>query len=219
MDLLFADVDLAGKAGKYVMYVLAVAGGFLIGNLLTLVLCRLAAKLVFKRKMYDNLERALRVIGGIVLAALVAYLLFRFGTGWGFGGSGAGEGDGTGAPTKGGEQPDTSKDKTPPKKVEPTPKDDPAELASGMKVTILDANAFPRSFRFEGEKTGVDLPAAKERLRKQFDASAGKLKFMDLLIYKNSSSEGNPIIQEFEAFAHDLGLRTARKKLDQLVPQ
>ena len=62
MDALFADVDVAGKAGKYVMYVLAVAGGFLIGNLLTLVLCRIAAKMVIKDKLNTQLERALRIL-------------------------------------------------------------------------------------------------------------------------------------------------------------
>ena len=99
MEPLFADLDVAGKAGQYVMYVLAVAGGYLIGNLFTLLICRVMAKLVFKKHMNLKFERALRIVGGIVVAALIAFLLFRFGHGWGLGGSGSGEGQGSGGQT------------------------------------------------------------------------------------------------------------------------
>jgi hypothetical protein len=165
-----------------------------------------------------QLERALRAIGGLIVAALVAFLLFRFGTGWGLGGSGAGEGEGSGAPTKGGDQPNTAVEKQPPTKVDPTPPPDPAELASGLRVTIMRAGRHPQTFRFEGDREPVDLAAARERLRTMHEASMGRLKFLDLVIYRNSTAEGHPDIQTFEGFAHDLGLRTGRQKLDQNLP-
>ena len=80
------------NVGKVVLGALAVAGGFLIGNLLTLVACRILAKFAFKRKFNPTLEKALRVIGGIALAILVAFLVFQGGSGWGFGGGGSGDG-------------------------------------------------------------------------------------------------------------------------------
>lgn len=218
MDVLLADVDFATKAGKYVMYVLAVAGGFLIGNLLTWALCRIVAKFVLKERLPVMLERVLRILGGLALAALVAFLLFRFGTGWGFGGSGAGEGDGTGAPTKGGEQPDTSKEKTPPTKVQPTVKEDPAVLATGMKVIVLPANPELRLFRLEGDKQPLTLAEVEDRIRRRHADTGDKLKFIDLLIYRDSVAEIHPDIAALEAFAHDLGLKTARKKLDLPLP-
>ena len=216
MEALLADADVTTKAGRYVMYVLAVAGGFLIGNLLTWLLCRLTAKAMFRQKMPEPIERALRVIGGIVVAALVAFLLFRFGTGWGLGGTGSGEGEGSGGHTP--NQTDPGQTQKQPK-ADPKPKEDEPVLATGLKVTILRGASFPKTFQFEGEPEGVDLATAKEKLKKRLDDSQGRLKFMDLLIYRNSTEGGHPVVQEFEAYAHDLGLRTARKRLDQTLPE
>jgi hypothetical protein len=72
---------------------------------------------------------------------------------------------------------------------------------------------------FEGETEGVDFAAAKEKLRQRLDDSQGRLKFVDVLIYKNSTAEKSLLIEDLENFAHDLGLRTSRKKLDQLLPE
>ena len=109
-------------------------------------------------------------------------------------------------------------EKEQPKKVDPKKKD-PATPATGLKVTILRGSSFPKTFLFDGEAVGVELAAAKDKLRKRFDESTGRLKFVDVVIYRNSTAEIHPVIQEFEAFAHDLGLKTARKKLDQPLPE
>lgn len=214
MDLPLADVDLATKAGKYVMYVLAVAGGFLLGNLFSWLVCRLTAKFLLKRTLPVQLERALRVLGGLLVAALVAFLLFRFGSGWGLGGTGSGEGEGSGgiAPNQ------TEAGKQPKPVVEPK-KDSEPVLATGVAVTVLTGPSYPKSFRFEGTTEGLDLEAAKAELRRRKEASTGKLLFMDLLIYKNSTAEGHQIVQAFEEYAQELGLRTARKKLDESLPE
>lgn len=217
MELLFAEVDVAAKAGKYVMYVLAVAGGFLIGNLATLIVCRLVARLLLKRKLNLQLERALRILGGLLLAALIAFLLFRFGTGWGLGGTGSGEGDQEGGPAKE-TDPANVKDNQTPKTVDPK-KDEPAKLATGIKIVILRGSDYPKSYRFEGEAEGVDFVTAKEKLRKRLDDSTGQLKFIDIVIYRNSTAEKTALIEDFEAFAHDLGLKTGRKKIDQPLPE
>jgi hypothetical protein len=200
--------------GRVVLGVLAVAGGFLVGNLLTLILCRLVAKAAFHTRMNHRLEQALRILGGIALAVLVAWLVFRGGPGWGFGGTGSGEGEGAGGPSP--KDTDPSKEARP--KVVPK-KDEEAILASGVKVTVLRGSAYPKTFRFEGEAEGMDLAAAKEKLRHRKEASMGKLQFMDLLIYRNSTAEGNLLIQDFEEYAHGLGLRTSRQKLDQSLPE
>ncbi|HKB02649.1 MAG TPA: hypothetical protein VKD90_10540 [Gemmataceae bacterium] len=215
MDFLLADVDVAAKAGRYVIYALAVAGGFLIGNLLTLLICRVLAKMMFKRKLPEQLERALRVLGGILLAALVAWLLFQFGSGWGLGGTGTGEGEGSGGPTN---QTDQVKGKAEPN-VDPKSKEPEPFLATGIKVTVWRASAFPNTFLFEGETQAVELSAAKEKLRKRIEESKGNLKFVDLVVYKNSTALTNSVIEDFENFAYELGLKTARKKLDQSLPE
>lgn len=217
MDPLFADADVTTKVGRYVIYVLAVAGGFLAGNILTLILCRVAARLMFKRRMYEQLERSLRIIGGVIVAILVAYLLFRFGTGWGLGGTGSGEGEGSGGPVP--NQTEQGKDKQSPAKVDSKTKEDPAFLASGVKITILRGRDYPKSYLFDGETEGVEFAIAKEKLRKRLEESQGRLKFVDILIYKNSTADQSALVKDLVDFADDLGLRTSRKKLDQSLPE
>ena len=71
LDPLFADADVTTKVGRYVIYVLAVAGGFLVGNILTLILPR-CPRLMFSGGCTNSSNG--RIIGGTV-AILVAYLL------------------------------------------------------------------------------------------------------------------------------------------------
>ena len=180
MELPLADVDVAAKAGKYVMYVLAVAGGYLIGNVLTWFLCRLVAKLALHKKPNHQLERALRVLGGIAVAALVAFLLFRFGAGWGLGGSGTGEGEGSGglAPSitpQTPEQPKTDPKKSPPTEV----------ISSTLRVRIEPATSYPRTFRIESSDEAFDLAAAKKALE-TFRAKVKGEPRLEVRVYQNS---------------------------------
>ena len=208
VDLLFADIDVAAKAGRYVIYVLAVFGGFLVGNVLTLILCRLLAKAMLKRRMPEQLERAPRVIGGILIAALVAFLLFRMGPGWGLGGSGTGEGEGSGGPSSESKQgPGKEKTSTTSPNVE-------IVQASRLRVTIQRAASYPQTFRFEGEPEAVDLGAAKEKLRKRATDSKGKLQLVEIAVYKDSTAVDNRDVREFIDFANEIGIPTRVDKVN-----
>jgi hypothetical protein len=211
VEPLFADLDVAGKAGQYVMYVLAVAGGYLIGNLLTWLICRLTAKLVFKKHMNLKLERALRILGGIVVAALIAYLLFRFGHGWGLGGSGSGEGQGSGGQTP--NITDPAKDKQP--KVEP--KDPDTILSPVLLVQIERPTDYPRTFRFKGDAEGVDLAAAKKRLVDLTKSSKGEPR-LELRVYQNSTESGHPDVRDLIDYAHSLRFSTRVEKINDRIP-
>jgi hypothetical protein len=213
VDLLLADVDVATKAGKYVMYVLAVAGGFLIGNILTLILCRLCAKAFFKSRMPDPIERALRIIGGILLAALVAFLLFRFGTGWGLGGTGSGEGEGSGGQAP--NQSDKGKEGQP--KIDPKPKELDTVVSPVVRVRIGKAIEYPKTFRFEGEPEGIDLAAAKKRLADLVKSAKGEPR-LELRVYQNSTETGHPDVKELIDHAHSLRFSTRVDKLDEQLP-
>jgi hypothetical protein len=211
---LFADLIPAAMVEEFVKYALAVVGGYIAGNIATLILCRVIARYGAKERMGVPLERALRTIGGFIVAIIVA--LFLFPGGWGRGGPGTGQGEGSGGETSGKDK--QANDKQPPAKVDEKRKDDAATLASGLKVTILRGKDYPKSYLFEGESEGIDFAAAKEKLRQRLEASEGRLKFVDVLIYKNSTAEKSALIEDLETFAHDLGLRTSRKKLDQSLP-
>lgn len=212
LDLLLADADLAAKAGKYVMYVLAVAGGFLLGNLFTWVVCRIGAKLIFKDRMNTQLERALRILGGIVVAALVAYLLFRFGTGWGLGGSGSGEGEGSGgiAPSNTPQSPEQPK--TDPKKSPP-----PEVVSSTLRVRIEAASPNPPTFRFESAVEAISLAEAKKALD-EFKAKVKGEPRLEIRVYQNSTAVDHPTVQALIAHAHELSFATRVDKVGERVP-
>lgn len=216
MDPLFANMF--ANAGRVVLGALAVAGGFLIGNVLTLLLLRVLAKFMWKQRLNETLEKAIRFIGGLALAILVAFLVFRGGSGWGLGGDGDGQGTGQGGEGKVDDNPGKEK-VNPAKKVEPKPSDPKVVEVTEVRVTILSAKEFPNSFLFEGAKAAVDLEGAKKTLRELREQSNGKLRLLDLLIYKDSTAESNPIVLELEEHAHLLGLNTARKKIDRKLSE
>jgi hypothetical protein len=212
VDPLLADVDVAARAGRYVIYALAVAGGFLIGNLVTLVLCRLIARAMFKKRMPFQLERALRVIGGILVAALVAWLLFRFGAGWGLGGSGTGEGEGSGGPTSNQADHGTS-----PGKTDPKVKDLDTVTSPVVQVRIEKATDYPKTFRFKGEADAADLAAAKKRLEEIARSARGDPR-LELQVYQNSTEAGHPDVRELIDFAHSLRFSTRVDKVKDRLP-
>jgi signal peptidase I len=61
---------------QHVLYVVAVAGGFLIG----MMFAWLVAKLLFMKETPIQLERAFLIVCGIIVAVLVAYLLVQYWT-------------------------------------------------------------------------------------------------------------------------------------------
>jgi hypothetical protein len=211
VDPLLADVDVAAKAGRYVIYALAVAGGFLVGNFVTLVLCRLIAKAMFKKRMPLQLERALRVIGGILVAALVAWLLFRFGAGWGLGGSGTGEGEGSGGPTP------NQSNQGAPAKTDSKAKDLETVTAPVVHVRVEKATDYPKTFRFKGDTEAVDVAAAKKRLE-EIARTAKAEPRLELQVYQNSTEAGHPDVRELIDHAHSLRFSTRVDKVKDRLP-
>lgn len=78
-----------GSIEKVVITALAVAGGFLVGFVLTHFVARLLSKFVWKKEPPENLIRFARFAGGVATALLV-YLLLTGDGGFGLGGRGGG---------------------------------------------------------------------------------------------------------------------------------
>lgn len=209
VDPLFANMF--DSAGRVVLGVLAVAGGFLIGNLLTLLGLRLLAKFALKRKFNEMLEKALRVIGGLVLAVLVAFLVFRGGSGWGFGGGGAGDGS---DPNGEGKAVEPSPEKAKDKKVEPPKIDSKTIEIDQIGVTVLTAREYPKTFKFDGEREGRDLTEAKARLKELLEQSHGKLRLLTIWIYHDSTASDHPDLRSFQEYARTLDISPLVKKPD-----
>jgi hypothetical protein len=200
VDILLADLDLTARVRDFVIYVFAIVGGFVLGNLLTWILCRLIGKHVFKHRMPEPLERAFRVIGGILVAILVGFLLFR---GWGFGGTGTGEGKEAGGPGPGKENP--GKDKQPPSKSTIITE---SVVVTKFIVTIQAAKNAPKTFRFEGDTEAVDLNEAIKKLKSLRDISGSKLPSLEIRVYDNSSATSTPDVSSFRENADKLGFQS-----------
>lgn len=132
-----AAEHLAGLAIKC----LAVAGGFLAGYVLGGAVAFALDRWVFGKKAPDLVKKCVRWVTGLILAVVVALIVF--GDGGGGLGMGGGDGKGSGKPTEG-DAKDKLAPQPPPEKDQPpvtpvTPKDTrPAEAV--IRITILGGN-------------------------------------------------------------------------------
>jgi hypothetical protein len=86
----------AEQVAQFFVNVLAVAGGFLVGFLVTGFVVWLLDRWLTGGKSPPVLKQACRMIGGLLLAILVALIVFGSGSGWGLFGAGTGDTKGQG---------------------------------------------------------------------------------------------------------------------------
>lgn len=143
---------------------LAVLGGFLAGYLLTALFANAIDRMAFRRKSPQFLHRSLRLLGGIALAALVAFIVFGHGRGWnllGGGQDGTGESEKTGSPS--------FINVTPEKPAPPSPPPTPVETSGKrIAVTILGGTDVKaqRFYLIDADATPKSLAEAKEIIRR-----------------------------------------------------
>jgi hypothetical protein len=208
--MLLADIS---GVGRFIVNCLAVAGAFLVGNLLVLGICRLVAKAFFKERMPPLLERALRILGGLALAVLAAFLLFGSGSG-GIGGGGGipgGEGKAPNLPT------DKGKEGVPQKTAPATPSDQTV-LDRKVTVTVLKATSNPTRFLFPGDTKGIEIADAIKRLDALARESGGHVK-IELVMYRDSSGPTNDQVREFLNHANSLKLHPNPIELPESSPE
>lgn len=126
---------------------LLVAGGYLVGYLLTATVMWALAKWVFHEKTPATLNKFGRHFGGFVLALIVALVVF----------TGKGKPTGDGGDGKGSPNSDTTPGKNSAPNVQPSPKSEqtistqkndlrpPAEV---IRITIIAGNAVPEEGRY-----------------------------------------------------------------------
>jgi hypothetical protein len=130
-----------GSVEKTVIMVLAVAGGFLIGFLLTGIVGKILGKFVFKRESSERFARFVRFLGGVAGAILVYYLLQGEG-GLGLGGRGGGD---TSNANKDSPKQTTPKKETP-KDEQPKPRDKSEEAGDEVIITVLRSDSPAKKF-------------------------------------------------------------------------
>jgi hypothetical protein len=138
--------ELRGEFAELANNLLLVAGGFLIGYLLGGAIGWALGKWVFKQKTPDLLKRVGRPVGGVILAIIVALIVFT-GKGKPSGDGGDGKGTPTNDKTPGkNSAPDVEVPKSNPKITTPKLDTVPAELT--IRVTILAGTAVPSEGKY-----------------------------------------------------------------------
>jgi hypothetical protein len=176
---------------------LMVAGGFAAGYLLTWVAGVGFDKVVVKGTSPAFLHKWARVIGGLVVAFIVAFFVFRGGTG---GGDGTGSGDGTGPATNSTWQ---QTGKTPPTDKLP----EVAVEAVAVKVGVFAGNAVERGTqKFFSVNGGgmVELGEVAAAVRQQ--KAANKAGVVIVYTLDDTANEGTQAFQILRAEAKALGV-------------
>lgn len=159
---LFAFSLNAARLAQLVVNLFAVAGGFLVGYVLTILFGWLLERFLFKFKFASGVHKIARMLGGIALAVLVAMIVFGHGIGWNLFGGGA-DGDGNGetggqtAPATGatnptpGDNPTAAPVPSAPKAIPTTQERIRITILGGRDVKdakfyLIDDEPSPRSF-------------------------------------------------------------------------
>ncbi|HJZ54876.1 MAG TPA: hypothetical protein VKE74_07945 [Gemmataceae bacterium] len=177
---------LADKFATFVVKCLAVGGGFLLGYLLGGLVAYALNRWLFSYKAPDVAKQAIRVVAGLIVAIIVALIVFGEGTGSGPGGpEGSGSGKSDIEPPKG-EAPKP-----------PTPKDKPPEP---IKLPSVKADKVPVRVTFLG---GDDVKDGRAYL---LDDDRSPKTFKDLIeaIQKRRAAESAGIYLVFGRTGTDL---------------
>jgi hypothetical protein len=205
---MFADIgDLLGELA---VKLLAVAGGAVVGGILTGFLARLAWKGVFRREIPKQVASIVRGVGALACAVLVALLVFSgggggFGFGWGLGG-GAGKGTGstTGTETKTGRE-------TAPATTPATRPDTGPESGTGstpLRVRVLGGgDKEKRFYRIDDEKEPHTLDGLRSVLAARKHPATGKpFASVELHVYPDSADVNSSVVAAAHRLAEDAGL-------------
>jgi hypothetical protein len=202
----FLDPD---SITQFLIKALAVGGGFLVGYMAAWVGARLVDRWTFGGRMPEQLHLAARLVGGLLLALLVAILVFgKGGDGFGLGG-GPGEGGGT-ASTKTGEEKGTGPDV--PTKIDPVPSTvptskDPVLPEQRVRVTLLGGEDVreEKFYLLGDDRTPLDLPGLTAALKSRKESAARPLGIEVRFTSNNTLPRTHPAVLRLTAWAQANG--------------
>jgi len=208
-------VGVFGSFGHLVTGLLAVVGAFFVGNILTGILVWSFYRGVKKRQCNPLAMRVLRLMGGVVLALIVAAIFFGEG---GFGLRGGGETPGPdGLPGKGGLI-DEGKDSK--KEANPEQKSD-VSSEERIRVTMLGEEAKDdRFYLFEDQPQPKSFAEIKDLILQRKLTSAKPVTEIAIYTYKNTTDRANPIVTRLDKWAQEQGFHVSyREARDRLRPE
>jgi hypothetical protein len=196
---MFASFDPGtGRVAQFVVNCLAILGGFLTGYVLTALLANLLDRAVFLRKTPRVVHRWLRFLGGLMLALLIAGIVFGHGQGWnlfGGGGSGNSSSNETGSPQL----------FSTPINNPDVPNVVPTEKAMGeqIHITILGGTDVKNEkfYLIDTDTTPRTFAEAKEMLLKRKTDMAKPLMLIIELSKRNELPSDHPAVKILEYWA------------------
>jgi hypothetical protein len=186
---------------------LAVAGGALVGGIVSGLVTQLLVRATTTAKVPRWLLQVVRVLGAVALAGVVAALLFNQGGagGGGFGWFGGG-GGGTGTGKEGTAPAEATGRET------PAPRDtgrEPGPTARTLRVEVLvDRRNNATVFRPGGKQEPLGLSELESYVRGRREQGLA-LQRLELVIYRNSPDQDSGPVKELLAWARREGLETS----------
>jgi hypothetical protein len=176
---------------EFVNNCLLIAGGFLVGYLLGGVVGWALGRYVFRQKDPETLRRLGRPVGGVLLALIVAIIVFT-GKGKPIGDGGDGKGTTSTDPNAGKNQLTTHPDT----KIEPDlkkPKDvKPPDVVLRVTVYAGAAVTDDRAYQFEDDPTKITLEQLKKVILERKANEKGKVTIAILYPEDKNIAPGNP---------------------------
>jgi hypothetical protein len=185
------------RLAKLIEGALATVGAFLVGYVLVAILGWWCDKYLLKRKSPELLHRVCRLLGGLILAILVAMMLFGGG-----GGSGDGTGDGAGA-GKASPGHATESDSTDPKanaaKVAP-----PVEVR--VRVLVLGGTDVKdqKFYVVDDDPAPLAFADAKAAIQKKKDATAKSVGLEIRFPVQNALPRDHPAVAQLARWAGEV---------------
>jgi hypothetical protein len=219
---MFSDIPTAllvgvfSNIGHLVTGLLAVVGAFFVGNILTGILVWSFYRSVKKRKCNPLAMRALRLVGGVLLALIVAAIFFGEG---GFGLGGGGETPGTdGAPGKAGFTDDGKDTK---KEANPEKKQSDASSEERIRITMLGEEAKDdRFYLFEDQPQPKNFAEITDLILQRKPTSTKPVTEIAIYTYKNTADRQNRIVTRLDKWAQEQGFHVSyRESRDRSRPE
>ncbi len=212
---LFAFLSDAREAiAELVNNCLLVAGGFLVGYLLGGVIGWALGKYVFRQESPDLLHKACRLIGGVVLALIVALIVFT-----GRGKPHGDGGDGKGSPNDEGKNGKATPANTDPnQKVDPNTLPTPPKITPGdvtIRVTILGGEDVlqDRYYLLDDDRSPKTFAELKTAIVERKGKEKGKVMVAILFPAKNALPHESPAVTQVSKWVNEVA------ELDVIFPK
>ena len=205
---MFAFMDFSpAKAAQLAVNSLAVLGGFFAGWAMFGFFAWWLDRVAFAKKSPPNLKRLIRLVGGVLVAILVAIIVFGHGHGWTLFGGGSPGDDNGGNPNPAATPPTSAE--VPKSDAPPAPAKDLPPPGATAKVTLLGGDDVKgeRFYLFDADPVAKTFDEITTALRAKKDTLAGKGLAVEIRFSEsNTLSREHPAVYRLARWAAEHGV-------------